>query len=145
MTSQVKSVRCVITKKVRAHCPRLREPVRTEGLMTWRRMALATRKAGLAVHCGTVAVERMWAILKSMLPPPVRCVSFRWFSVLAQFMHIRYNHSHFHPELPVFTDGDPLMAQRMSTLDLLVSESAQSDGPCGLDHFFPLFDPFEEV
>ena len=106
---------------------------------------MATRKAGVAVHSGTVAVERLWAILKSMLPPAARRVSLRWFTVLAQLMHLRYNCKHVHPELPGVTDGDPLMAQRMNTLGLLVSELARSDGPGSLDHLSPLFDPFEEV
>ena len=67
--------------------------------------------AHVAVHSGTVVVERMWAILKSMLPLAARYVSFRCFTLLAQVVRVRYSCSLFHLELPCVTDGDPLMAQ----------------------------------
>ena len=136
---RVRGIRCVITKKVRAHMRRLRKPLRVEGMTQWRRVALTTRQAGVPVQSGTVAVERFWGMMKSMLPPAARHLSLRWFSVLSMFVVVQYNWSHVNPTLPGTADQDPLMAQRIHTLGI-VAEASGREGASSLDHFAPLFE-----
>ena len=138
-------IRSAVTRKVRQHMKRLRKPLRVEGMMQWRKVALATRKAGIPVHSGTVPVERLWSLLKSMLPPAARFVSVRWFKVLAALMFVRYNLSHFRSrKYNGIAERDPLIAHQIATLELLVHAVSDDGGVEGLGHLTPLFDPFTE-
>ena len=105
---------------------------------------MATREAGVPVQSGTVPVERLWAILKSMLPPAARRVSLRWFQVLALVMLLRHNFGHFRNKCPGSTDGDPLLAQQLETFEMLIAAMSDGNGLGGLDHLSPLFDPLAE-
>lgn len=95
--------------------------MRVEGMMQWRRVALATREAGVPIHSGTVPVERMWSILQSMLPDAMTRISPRWFAVLSQIMFVRFNFMHFRDHLRGAADRDPKLQQRIETMEMLVS------------------------
>ena len=138
---QVSGVRVVISSKVKAHYTRLLKPLRIEGMMKWRELALATNAAGVPVQSGTVAVERLWTILVSMLPPQAKKISPRWFRILAMLLFVRYNFGHYRASCPGLLDNDPLMAQRIETMELLV-QAAKGDNEDCLNHLSPLFDNF---
>ena len=113
--------------------------------MQWRKVALATREAGIPVHSGTVPVERLWSLLKSMLSPAARFVSVRWFKVLAALMFVRYNLGHCRSrKYNGIAERDPLIAHQIATLGLLVHAVSDDGGVEGLGHLTPLFDPFTE-
>ena len=138
---QVSGVRVVLSAKVKAHYTRLLKPLRIEGMMKWRELALATNAAGVPVQSGTVGVERLWAILVSMLPPQAKKISPRWFRVLAMLMFVRYNFGHYRTSCPGIVENDPLMAQRIETMELLIKATNGEDEEC-LNHLSPLFDNF---
>lgn len=108
--------------------------------MAWREVALATRQAGIPVQSGTVAVERLWSSLESMMPPASKCVSPRWFNVLAMLMYVRTNFRHFNSRGSAgLAERDSILHQRLETLFTL-SQTLSQEG--GADHLQPLFDPF---
>mgnify|MGYP003308415569 CR=1 FL=1 len=121
------------------HYQRLLKPLRIEGMMKWRTLALATNAAGVPVQSGTVGVERLWSILMSMLPVQTRNMSPRWFRVLAMLMFVRYNFGHYRTSCPGILENDPLMAQRLETMELLVQATKDESDEC-LNHLSPLFE-----
>ena len=137
----VSGVRVVLSNKVQAHYRRLLKPLRIEGMMKWRKLALATIAAGVPVQSGTVGVERLWAILVRMLPAETKKISPRWFRVLAMLMFVRYNFGHYRTSCPGMLENDPLMAQRLETMELLVQATKEENEEC-LNHLSPLFDNF---
>lgn len=137
---QVVGARSVMKKKVKAHFRRIQKNLAVEGLMAWREVALATRQAGIPVQSGTVAVERLWSSLESMMPPASKCVSPRWFNVLAMLMYVRTNFRHFNSRGSAgLAERDSILHQRLETLFTL-SQTLSQEG--GADHLQPLFDPF---
>ena len=138
---QIGGVRLVISAKVRAHYRRLLKALRIEGMMKWRKVALASHAAGVPVQSGTVGVIRLWSVLVSMLPPAVTTISPRWFRVLAMLMFVRYNFGHYRASCPGMLENDPLMAQRLETMEMLVQASHGDNENC-LNHLSPLFDYF---
>ena len=137
---QVAGTRSASTRKVRAHFRRLRKPLRVEGFMQCRKVALALHEANMPMQSGTVAVERLWSQLQSMLPSAATRLSPRWFRVLAMLMFVRYNFNHFRNTLPGVVDRDSLMAQRLNTLEMLTQ--AASDSCHELEHLSLIFDAF---
>ena len=137
---QVAGTRSAVTNKVRAHFRRLRKLLRVEGLMQWRKVALALHEANVPIQSGTVAVERLWSHLQSMLLGAATRLSPRWLRVLSMLMFVRYNFIHFRDNSPGVVDRDPLMAQRLSTVEMLAKIA--SDAYQDLDHLSPIFDHF---
>ena len=105
--------------KVDAHYKRLLKPLRRKGLWKWRACAQALHRAGIAVHTGTVPVERMWSFLLDVFPKAARTMSPGWFELLADLPYMRVNYRHFnYASLPGWTEGDSLLAER---IDMMVS------------------------
>ena len=85
----------------------------------WRKCARALIKAEIAVHTGTVPVERMWSFLLDIFPKAARTITQEWFNLLAELAYLRINYRHFnHSSLPTWTEGDTLLAER---IDMMVS------------------------
>ena len=116
-------------KKVAAHFKRLRKPLRVEGMMMWRAVALATREAGIPVQSGTVPVERLWSCLSSMLPSGAQCISIRWFNVLSNLMFLRYTMRHVAARSMLgVAEGDALVPQRLQVHTLLAQAASEPEG-----------------
>ena len=80
-------------------------------------MALGLRMAGMAVHSGTIPVERLWASLQEMFPRAARRMSREWLDILSVLALLGYNYRHFHHRLfPKWTENDSLMAERVENL-----------------------------
>ena len=108
--------------------------------MQWRKVALETRSVGIPVQSGTGPVERLWSGLDQMLPREARCMSLRWFNIMSRLMYVRVNIRHFAARChPAFAEKDPLIAQRLQTMSMLVAAVAEIDGA---SHLQPLFEPF---
>jgi hypothetical protein len=112
--------------------------------MQWRKVALALHEADMPIQSGTVAVERLWSQLLGMLPGATTRLTPRWFRVLSMLMFVRYNFNHFRSSHPSVVDRDPLMAQRLETLEMLTAAASEGAAPVELDHLASLFDPFLE-
>ena len=97
--------------------------------------------AGVAVHSGTVPVERLWASLLDMFPTQARVISEDWFAVLADLSYLRYNYRHYHARtLPGWTETDSLLAARLDNLATFMRAMAEQDrDPSACDG---LFEPF---
>ena len=120
--------RVAMSKKLSAHYMRLKRKLREEGLWNWRRVALALHEAGLAIHSGTVCVERVWAVLKEFLPDNANRMSPLWFRFLADMMFLRYTYLHFnHNALPAWTRADALMTAQVDTLLTIAREMQESE------------------
>ena len=63
-------------------------------------------------------------------PRAARRLSLPWWQLLARLSYMRFNYRHFnHAVLPVFTDGDALLAERIENLIVLTRElQACSEG-----------------
>ena len=132
----------VLSKKVRAHLRRLRRPLRVEGFMNWREVALHTIRAGIAVHSGTVCVERYWSLLLSYIPRQVTQMSYDWWSVLAQLSFAKWNYQDFSSGgLAGIAERDSEIQSKLSTCILLARalHDAELSEAMGLRD---LFDPF---
>ena len=137
-------VRTAITKKVMAHFKRLRKPSAVEGMMQWRTVTLATRGANIPLQSGTVPVERLWAGLDAMLPREGRKVSLRCFNAISQLMFLRVNLRHYASRnLLGVMEQDPLLAQRLKTMSMLVRSISDGSLNDGTAHLQSSFDPFE--
>ena len=88
---RVQGKRSAITTTVAGHYARLLQPLRLQGSWKWRQVAHSVQDAGVPLQTGTVAVERWWSSLKQMLPNEARCVSSRWFQVVARLAFLRHN------------------------------------------------------
>ena len=98
----------------------------------------------MAVHSGTVPVERMWSSYKDMMPLATRVRSVAWFNLLSKVAFLRYNYRHFHAKrLPKWSDRDALLAERLETLSEIVKLMADADTCDGstppLDELFSCF------
>ena len=121
-------LRVALSKKFKAHYLRLQRKLREEGLWNWRRVALALHEAGLAIHSGTVCVERVWAVLKQFLPDNATRISPIWFKFLAGMMFLRCIYLHFNRNaLPAWTREDALMASQVDTLLTIAREMQEWD------------------
>ena len=139
--SQVRGVTSVWTQKVAMHYQRLLRPLRIEGLWRWRRVALATREAGVPVQSGTLPTERFWSVLKQMLPPAGRHLTKRWFELLLGLCYLRYNYQLFNSRrFKGWMHNDTLLAQRIDVLAAAVA-AMESDQE-SLQHLLPVFEPF---
>ena len=106
-----------MAEAVRHHYAKLLDPVRLEGLWNWRQVAVALHGAGIGVHSGTVPVERLWASLKTMIPPAARRMLPHGFDLLAKLAYFRHNNRHFHSKAtPLWTEEDTLLAERLDDL-----------------------------
>jgi hypothetical protein len=115
--NQVRGRRSVWSKKLTTHYRRLVKPTRLRGLMHWRRCALALHTAGLAVHSGTIPVERHWCQYASYWPPAVKSITEPTFALLSGMCMLRYNWGHFNkPWRPKWTRGDVLLQQRAAEM-----------------------------
>ena len=107
----------VWTAKLNAHWRRLLKKTRLAGMWRWRKVARALRSAGIAVHSGTVPVERLWAQFKEAFPPEARRMKRPWWDLLATLCFLRFTYLHFNGEtLPGFCEGDSLLAERIDGL-----------------------------
>lgn len=135
----------VMSKKVKAHLRRLRQPLRVESMMMWREAAINTMSANIAVQSGTVCVERFWAILQRFLHPQLRQMSQSWWQVLSQLSFVKYNYQHFSSHaLSRMAETDSEIESKISTCIWLAralhdSEVAQEMG------LNDLFDPFRDT
>ena len=89
---------------------------------------MALHAAGVRVHSGTVPVERLWASMKDMFPRSSRGMSLAWFNVVAKLAYLRFNYRHFnHNNLPLWTEADSLLAERIENLVLLTKALRLTD------------------
>ena len=103
---RVQGKRSAITTTVAEHA-RLLQPLRLQGLWKWRHVPHSVQDAGVPLQTGTVAVERWWSSLKQMPPNEARCVSSRWFQVLARLAFLHHNIRRFQAGSTVpWADGD---------------------------------------
>ena len=99
----------------------------------------SVQDAGVPLQTGTVAVERWWSSLKQMLPNEARCVSSRWFQVLARLAFLRHNIRHFQAGSTVpWADGDPLLSQRIQFFEDCARMLQQTDDK----NCHPIFEKF---
>ena len=132
------------TRKVSEHYRRLLKPIRLEGLWNWRVVARALILAVIAVHSGTVPVERLWSSSLAYFPEAARSMSLAWFELLAELEFLWYNYRHFnHSHLPTWTEGDALLASRVENMCDLVN--AWNDDESGCDLLCLLRDAFSPV
>ena len=97
------------------------------GLLNWASVAALLRAANVQVHAGTVPVERLWANYVDFFPDAATSMGVEWWSLLNQLGYMRYNYRHFnHAELPGFTHGDALLAQRIDSL-VTLTRALQQD------------------
>jgi hypothetical protein len=112
---------------IQQHYRKLRNKVRQTGLWNWARVASAFHLARIPLHTGTIAVERLWAQLKSIMPEGARRISEEWFQFMSSLLFLRVNYNHFHSKaLPSWTDNDPLLAQRLDSM-IAVAEALATD------------------
>ena len=139
---QVRGLRSAWSSKVKAHYKRLGKKLRLEGLWRWRQVALSMMEAGIPMQTGTVAVERVWASLKDMLPRGARTVSPGWFHVVSMLAFLRYNFRHYTSRnLPAWAENDSLMAQRVEALAMFAKAATDEPG-VDLGHLGVMFEPF---
>ena len=139
--AHVKNSRKVSTKELWGHFKRLLKPLKLEGLWAWAEIATALHTAGVPVLSGTNPVEQFWAGLLHMLPAQGRCLSLRWFRVLAGIAFLRHNHRIFTKgALPSWAEGDSLLGHRLDVFtamcEVLRADEQQAD------HLQAVFDPF---
>ena len=138
-SSRILGRRTVMTKKLSAHFKRLEKPLRLEGLWNWQEIALALRIAGIPVQTGTVAVERYWSSMKSMLPQGAQRISPEWFEIVSMIAFLRHNYKHFSADsLPSWCRRDSLLAQRIESFGACAQASQETDSV----HLAEIFKPF---
>lgn len=124
---RVKGRASVWTRKLSVHYRRLLAPTRVEGLMAWRRCALALHMAGIATYSGTLPVERFWSWFRSCFPPSQRNVCRQTWDLLASMAFLRYTWSHFNkPVCAAWTRKDTVLAQHAA--EMLEMLRAAEDG-----------------
>lgn len=84
-------LKTVFSESVTKHYKKLRDPLRVDGLWAWADVAQAFHAANLPLHTGTVSVERLWAHLKSYMPPSARSMSKSWFDFLSMLSCFAFN------------------------------------------------------
>ena len=105
----------------------LTRSVKLEGLFAWRDVATLLQDASIKVQTGTVCVERLWANYVDFFPEAAKSLSREWWDLLNDLGYLRYNYRHFnHDDLPTFTRGDSLLAERMDNL-VTVTRALMSD------------------
>lgn len=135
---RVQGKRSAITTTVAEHA-QLLQPLRLQGLWKWRHVPHSVQDAGVPLQTGTVAVERWWSSLKQMPPNEARCVSSRWFQVLARLAFLRHNIRHFQAGSTVpWADGDPLLSQRIQFFEDCARMLQQTDDK----NCHPIFEKF---
>lgn len=126
---QVRGRRTVWTSRLQKHYKLLLRPLRLEGLLHWRRCALALHLAGIPVHSGTLPNERLWSQYRSFFPPGQRRIGERLFALLSDMAFLRYNWGHFNrPWQPKWTRRDALLAQRATDMIGLLRAAASENG-----------------
>ena len=99
------------------------------------------KEAGLATQTGTVATERVWSLLKEMLPPGGRSLSLRWFRLLMGLAFLRFNFRLLNSNaMPVFAERDSLIAQRVEAISVCLRDMASKTGETA--HLDAMFTPF---
>ena len=142
-STHVRSAKCAVTRKVKAHFKRVLKPLKVESLWSWAEVARQIHIAKVPMLRGTNPVEQFWNLLLAMLPPQGTCVTLRWFHVLANLAFLRHNHRLFTTgALPAWTDGDAVLGHRLQAFAAMC-EALQTDGTQP-PHLQSLFDPFEE-
>ena len=87
------------------------------GLFNWKTVASLLHTANIPMQSGTVPVERLWANYVGFFPEAATGMGRPWWSLLNDLGYLRYNYRHFnHDELPSFTRGDTLLAERIDNL-----------------------------
>lgn len=118
----VRGLKTVFDHRVRKHYQKFRRPVHLQGLFSWQQAAQDLHSAGYAldgpVHSGTIACERLWALMSGMIPVSARRISPAWFSWISKLCFVRCCalHARRKKTLPAWARGDVLLAQRLSTL-----------------------------
>ena len=74
-------LKTMFSNSVTKHYQKLRDPLPVEGLLAWAEVAQAFHAAHLSLRTGTVSVERLWAHLKSYMPPSARSMSKPWYNL----------------------------------------------------------------
>ena len=106
-----------MTKKTKQHMNILAGKITVEGLFNWRKVASLLWQAGIDVQTGTVPVERLWANYVCYFPDAATGMKLPWWSLLNDLGYLRFNYRHFnHDDLPAFTRGDSLLAERIDNL-----------------------------
>ena len=124
---QVRGRKTIWSAKLEKHYKLLKQKLRLQGLMRWRRCALALHKAGIGVQSGTLPVERLWSHFSSFFPSQQRSITEPMFKLLSGLGYLRYNWGHYNrPAQPTWTRGDALLAQRSA--EMLNMLRAASDG-----------------
>ena len=86
-------------------------------------MARALRAAGIPVHTGTMPCERLRDARKDAVPKAGRRMALPWWRLLLKLGYMRFSYRHFnHAELPKFTEGDALLAERIENFIFLARE-----------------------
>ena len=118
--------RSVLTQKVALHYKRLQNKTRTQGLWSWRKVALQLHEAGLPIHSGTVSVERLWATAQLCFPTSCRFIGKAWFEFLSLLAYLKINYSIFHrPSLPGWARTDAQLAEKVDTLFHVATQLVQ--------------------
>ena len=117
----------VMTKKVLKHLKVLASKSKVEGLFNWRKVASLLREAGVPMQSGTVPVERLWANYTDFFPEAATGLTREWWDLLNDLGYLRFNYRHFnHSDLPSFTRGDTLLAERIDDLVTLTRALRQA-------------------
>lgn len=120
--------RPVWTSKLKSHYRRLMHQRRVEGLMRWRRCALALYQGGLPVQSGTIPCERQWSYFISLFSPKQRMLGEPVFHLLSNMAFLRHIRTHYNSGIvPAWARKDHVLAQKVAELDSLLEMAAAGD------------------
>jgi len=126
----------VITKQVKNYLKVLGSEITLDGLFNWDAVARLLHQAGIPMQTGTVPVERLWANYIDFFPDAATAMSRSWWDLLNNLGYLRYNYRHYnHDELPTFTRGDALLAERIENLITLTRAMREDQDGNASDHF----------
>ena len=82
--------------------------------------------AAMLVQSGTICVERLWAILQTMLPTASRSITLKWCKILSDLTFIKYKLQHLQVQLHGLTVTNELTSSSMQGIKGLVRSGLYS-------------------
>lgn len=107
--------------KLALHYQRLQGKRRQEGLLQWHLCGQVLRRANLKIHSGTVAVERQWSYLTSVLPMQNRGMREDTWRLLSGMTFLRSTWLHFNNTHP-WTRRDSALQQKYNEVHQFLQE-----------------------
>ena len=130
---QPSGVSSVVNDAVRKHYCKLKGKVKQEGLWNWAKIASAIHEAGIPMHSGTVAVDRLWSQFNAAFPDAARRVCKEWFEFLSNLLSLRHNYLHFHSSVSSGSFGYTTGSSRGTSSSASKGISCSTLSPCNKD------------